>query len=134
METLMNTARSSNYVCTVMTNDRGLPKIIEAVKKQAKLMNLQQRMGEVMSPEYRTYSWTGKVEVRKRWTVRVRGRLGKNNPNAELYRYGGKLHTWTSQDVKPEHSERVDIYMMQRITYVPVKEEEIPVEVVTFDE
>lgn len=127
----MNRARTSSYVCTVDANDPKLPEIINKIKKEVKIWNLQQRAGEVLDPEIREYSWTGKVEVRKRAYIRVRGRLGKNNPNAELYRLGGKLHTWTSQDIKLEHSQRVDIYVADRINYVPVKEEEIPVEVVT---
>ena len=127
----MNRARTSSYVCTVDAKDPKLPEIINKIKKEVKIWNLQQRAGEVLDPEIREYRWTGKVEVRKRAYVRVRGRLGKNNPNAELYRLGGKLHTWTSQDIKLEHSQRVDIYVADRINYVPVKEAEIPVEVVT---
>lgn len=125
------TKRTSSYVCTVDVNDPKLPSIIDAIKAHIKMHNAKRRVYELENPEIRNYSWTGKVEVRKRAYIRVRGRLGKNNPNAELYRLGGKLHTWTSQDVKLEHSQRVDIYVADRINYVPVKEEEIPVEVVT---
>lgn len=42
--------------------------------------------------------------------TRIRGRLGKDNPNASLYRRGGELHRMTSQDIKPEHAKRVDVY------------------------
>lgn len=117
------TKRSSSYVCTIDTQDPTLSSRIERIKKEIKLYNAQRRVHELENPEIREYSWTGKVEVRKRAYLRVRGRLGKNNPNAELYRLGGKLHTWTSQDIKPEHAQRVDIYVADRITYVPVKEE-----------
>lgn len=41
---------------------------------------------------------------------RVRGRLGKDNANAPMYRKGGALHRSSSQDIKPEHSKRVDVY------------------------
>lgn len=115
------TNRSEAYVCTVMTNDRGLPKIVDELKRQAKIRNAQRRVQELISPEIREDSWLGRYEVRKRDVVRVRGRLGKNNKYAELYRFGGKLHTWTSQDIKIEHSERVDIYVDTRHTYVKVK-------------
>lgn len=120
METLM-TKRSSSYVCTVDANDPQLPSIIDAVKAHIKMYNAKRRVYELENPEIREYSWTGKVEVRKRAYIRVRGRLGKNNPNAELYRLGGKLHTWTSQDIKLEHSQRVDIYVADRRNYVPVE-------------
>lgn len=113
----MGYPRSSNYICTVMTKDRGFNKIVDALKHQAKIRNAQQRLTELMRPEIREDSWSGRYEVRKRYVVRVRGRLGKDNPNAELYRFGGKLHTWTSQDIKLEHSERADIYMMETTVY-----------------
>jgi len=50
---------------------------------------------------------------------RVRGRA----PLAKfkhLYKKGGELHTMTSQDVKPEHSARVDVYSRK-----PMKNEEV---------
>jgi hypothetical protein len=49
-------------------------------------------------------------EFKKGHKLRIRGRLGKDNPNAPLYRQGGKLHRSSSLDVKPEHSKRVDVY------------------------
>lgn len=112
---------SSGYVCTVDANDPRLPDIIATIKHQVKVHNLQERLGEVLDPKFITDSWRGKQEVRKRAVVRVRGRLGKKNPNAELYRVGGKLHTWTSQDIKLEHAQRVDIYVQERRDYIQVK-------------
>jgi hypothetical protein len=49
-------------------------------------------------------------EFKKGHKLRIRGRLGKDNPNAPMYRQGGKLHRSSSLDVKPEHSKRVDVY------------------------
>lgn len=42
--------------------------------------------------------------------TRVRGRLGKDNPNAEKYRRGGPLYRSSSQDYKPSDSKSVDVY------------------------
>jgi hypothetical protein len=49
-------------------------------------------------------------ELKKKHKLRIRGRLGKDNPNAPLYRQGGKHYRSSSLDVKPEHSKRVDVY------------------------
>ena len=43
--------------------------------------------------------------------IRVRGRLGRNNPNRGLYAVGGPLWRCSSQDIRIEHSVRVDIYL-----------------------
>ena len=40
---------------------------------------------------------------------RVRGRSPKPEFK-HLYKKGGPLHRWTSQDIKPEHGSRVDVY------------------------
>ena len=57
-------------------------------------------------------------EQGRRYRVRVRGRLGKNNPNRHLYASGrgkikprGPLYRWTSQDIRPEHATRFDVYV-----------------------
>lgn len=50
---------------------------------------------------------------------RIRGRA----PLAKfkhLYKKGGELHRWSSQDVKPEHGSRVDVYSRK-----PMKNEEV---------
>lgn len=43
--------------------------------------------------------------------IRIRGRLGRDNPNRGLYAVGGPLFRRSSQDIKIEHSVRVDIYL-----------------------
>lgn len=113
--------RTSSYVMTVEANDPRLPDIIANIKKSIKVWNAQQRVTELQDPKFVTYSWSGKQEVRKRASIRVRGRLGKDNPNAKLYRRGGPLYRWTSQDIKPEHAARVDIYVNERRIYIPVE-------------
>lgn len=49
-----------------------------------------------------------------RYRLVARGRLGKNNPNAHLYRRGGPLFTYTSQVIKTEHATRLDLYLQRR--------------------
>lgn len=49
--------------------------------------------------------------------LRVRGRLGKDNPYAVLYRVNGPLHRNSSQDIKLEHSVRADLYVGTRSRY-----------------
>lgn len=43
--------------------------------------------------------------------IRIRGRLGENNPYRHLYARGGELYRWCAQDIKLEHSTRVDVYL-----------------------
>lgn len=110
--------RTSSYVMTVEANDPRLPEIIANIKKSIKVWNAQQRVTELQDPKFVTYSWSGKQEVRTRASIRIRGRLGKDNPNAKLYRQGGPLHRYSSQDIRPEHSTRLDIYVNERRIYV----------------
>lgn len=42
--------------------------------------------------------------------LRVRGRLGKNNPFAYLYRQGGELYRGCAQDIAVEHAKSIDVY------------------------
>ena len=43
--------------------------------------------------------------------LRLRGRLGQNNPNRALYAVGGSLYRPCSQDIRLEHATRVDVYL-----------------------
>ena len=43
--------------------------------------------------------------------IRLRGRLGKNNPYRDLYAHGKVLWRPSSQDYRIEHSVRVDVYL-----------------------
>ena len=43
--------------------------------------------------------------------IRLRGRLGKNNPYRSLYAQGESLWRPSSQDYRIEHSVRVDVYL-----------------------
>ena len=87
-----------------------------------KLINAKQRVKDMESPKFVEYSWSGKCQLKSRWVVRVRGRLGKDNPHAKLYRRGGPLHRYSSQDIRPEHAAHFDVYMHKRTDVVPVAE------------
>lgn len=75
-------------------------KFLEALKAEVKLENAQRRVKELA---------TGKVQPRLR--VALKGRLGKDNPNAPLYRRGGKLWRYSSLTIRPEHAQHVDVYV-----------------------
>lgn len=49
-----------------------------------------------------------------RYRVAVKGRLGKDNPNAHHYRRGGKHWRYSSIDIRPEHSTHFDLYVYLR--------------------
>lgn len=43
--------------------------------------------------------------------IALRARLGKNNPDAELYSSkGGPLHRYSGQNIRPNHGQRWDVY------------------------
>lgn len=54
------------------------------------------------------------------YTVRLRGRLGRNNPFKMQYASGkgkipqGNLYRETMQDIKTEHSTRFDVYVYRK--------------------
>jgi hypothetical protein len=92
--------------------------LLDSIRRSIKIYNAERRVHEIENPKFVTYSWSGKQEVRRRAYIRVRGRLGKDSPHAGLYRQGGPLHRYSSQEIRVEHSERVDIYVAERRHYV----------------
>jgi hypothetical protein len=46
-----------------------------------------------------------------RLSIRVRPRLGADSPFAGLYKVGAKHWRRTSQDIRPEHGSRFDVYV-----------------------
>jgi len=93
--------RTNTYVGTVVNDQDGLDKI-KLVRTTVSKVNKQLRQSGVT--EYR-------------YTVVARGRLGKGNPNADLYRRGGSLYQWSGQTIRPEHSVRFDVYVSKRRDY-----------------
>lgn len=85
--------RTDTYVDTVDMNDPSAVHYIALVRKTVRLSNRRSD---------------------QKFFVRVRGRLGKNNPNAELYRVGGPLYQPACEDIKLQHATRADIYISPR--------------------
>lgn len=90
--------RTDNYVATVYLDESGAASKIntwrQAVRKANKAMK---KKGETT-----------------RCFIRVRGRLGTDSPYAHFYAKGGINYRPSSQDIKFEHSERVDLYIGYR--------------------
>lgn len=86
---------------------------IALLKQQARVTNASRRVGELANGEgVRRYTWLGSDCVMvTRQRVVVRGRLGKDNPYAPLYRKGGKHWRFSSMTIRPEHATRFDVYI-----------------------
>lgn len=94
----MSRTRTEAYRFTVNNMNDGR---INELKQLIKVTNLYRRIDELQMGST--------VKVRDR--VVVRARLGKNNPHANRYRRGGDLYRWSSQDIRPEHGQRFDVYL-----------------------
>ena len=108
--------RTSAYRFTVQSLDDSR---IDQLRKDAKLLNLGQRMGEVAG--YVTPNEYYGNRAHKRFRVVVRGRLGKNSPHRDLYRRGGALYRFSAQTIRPEHSSRFDVYLQEYTRWSKVK-------------
>lgn len=98
---MMNKRRSEDYICTLSTYDE---EKIAAIREMVRQSNLLNRLANKRD------RW-GRLIAYK---LRVRGRLGKNNPNRHLYAVGGSLHRMSAQDIKREHATRFDLYLHRR--------------------
>jgi hypothetical protein len=96
---------SQDFLFTV--TDRNDPRIADA-KLHASFKSIEQSMQEIIAKIDRQ-----QLRYRKRYRIVVRGRLGKDNPNAHLYRRGGSLYRSSSQDIRPEHATRFDVYLRE---------------------
>lgn len=104
------TRRTSAYL---FTTEKLADVDMDMVRRDARIKTLLQRAREL-----RFESDTGKVvPFRTSYRIVVRGRLGKNNPNAHLYRQGGPLKRYSSQEIRHEHSQRFDVYLREVRTY-----------------
>jgi len=82
--------RTSSYVDTLSTSDPSFQATIDLIRATVRKGN--KRPGQ-------------------KYRVRVRGRLGRNNPYAPLYGAAGPLHRYCAQEIKVKHSSRVDVYI-----------------------
>lgn len=93
----MTNRRSKSYIDTVGNYEPAL-EYVDVVRNTVRKVNDQLKS-------------SGSFD---RYRVVLRGRLGKNNPNALLYRRGGKLYRWSSITIRPEHASHFDIYIYKR--------------------
>ena len=93
----MTICRSGSYVGTATNSVEGR-KCIELVRATISLVNAE-------------LAANGSIT---RYRVSVKGRLGKNNPNAVHYRRGGKHWRYSSIDIRHEHSTHFDLYIYRR--------------------
>ena len=91
--------RSDRYIDTISTSDPQAQKLIDHIRKTILTVNRMNR---------EKARYTGNKP--EQFFIRVRGRLGRNNPNAYLYAKGGINYRPFSQDIKLEHASRVDVY------------------------
>jgi hypothetical protein len=61
-----------------------------------------------------TYKSPDEAKEKHGKNLRIRPRLGKDNPNKHLYAKGGPLKRSSSQDIKPEHGTRFDAYSRKK--------------------
>jgi len=74
--------------------------ILDALKAEVKIANAKARVVELE---------TGIKQIRQR--VVLKGRLGKHNVHAPLYRRGGVHWRFASITIRPEHASRWDVYV-----------------------
>ena len=73
---------------------------VQDLKKQVQIFNAQARLWELQDG----------IKLSRR-RVRIRPRLGKNSQFRHLYAVGGPLKKYFSQDIRPEHGSRFDVYI-----------------------
>ena len=89
--------RTTAYRFTSMSYDNV---IVQALRKEIKVANAKARVVELE---------TGVKQIRQR--VVLKGRLGKHNVHAPLYRRGGVHWRFASITIRPEHASRWDVYV-----------------------
>jgi len=89
--------RSAAYRFTSMSYSNV---ILDMLKAEVKIANAKARVIELE---------TGKKQIRQR--VVLKGRLGKHNIHAPLYRKGGVHWRFASITIRPEHATRWDVYV-----------------------
>ena len=85
---------SRNFVGTIGNDETGAAQLA-AVRRTISKVNAQLRAKRSI----------------ERWRVVAKGRLGRDNPNAPLYRHGGKHWRGSSICIRAEHATRFDLYV-----------------------
>lgn len=101
MKPIKMKTRTPAYLFTTISFD--CSEIME-LRRQVRITNLERQIRELRDG----VRWP-------RQTVRVRPRIGKENPNAHHYRRGGKYWRWSSIDIRSEHGAHFDVYVHERI-------------------
>ena len=89
--------RTKTYFDTIETQDPQFQSTIDLIRSTLHKVNKHNR----------TYGG-------QQFFLRVRGRLGKNNPYADLYKPGGKHYQPCAQDINIGHARRADLYISTR--------------------
>ena len=104
---------SKAYVATVFSLNHDL---IATTKHRARILNALRRVEELKGT-VEIKEWLGYDGVTQqcftRYRTLVRPRLGKNNRHSHLYAVGGPLKRSSSQEIRPEHGSRFDIYLAE---------------------
>ena len=87
--------RTKTYFDTMETSDPQFQHTIDVIRGTLRKINKRNRV--IGGPQF---------------FLRVRGRLGKNNPYADLYKPGGKFYR--PYDINLGHSVRADLYISTR--------------------
>ena len=97
------TKRTDNYLVTI-PNDSNADEYIRTIRKALKLSRKEENIPGLGMRKVRYY-------------LTVRPRLGKDNPNAFLYRRGGMYYRPSSLDIRREHGTRLDLYIHRQIRW-----------------
>lgn len=94
----MNKQRTSAYIFTADPLSVSDMQQIELVRKTVRASNAR---------AIESAKWSGKKP--ELFRVCLKGRIGKNNPFAPIYRSKGDY-----QSIKLEHAQRIDVYVQRR--------------------
>ena len=107
----IHTNRTDSYLFSVQNDAAGHAHISE-IRQRTRIHNAEQRLLAMQDPSYKP----------KFLKIEVKGRLGKNNPNAMIYRsaaqarmprgwnFGGHAY----QNIAPKHGATLDVYQYTR--------------------
>ena len=89
--------RTKTYFDTLNVSDPQFQHTIDVIRGTLRRINKRNRV--IGGPQF---------------FLRVRGRLGKNNPYAPLYGVDGPLHRYCAQEINIGHAKRADLYISTR--------------------
>jgi hypothetical protein len=103
----IHTNRSGYYLFSVQNDAAGHAHISE-IRQRTRIHNAEQRLLAMQDPSYKP----------KFLKIEVKGRLGKNNPNATIYRERAQSRmafgSHAYQNIAPKHGATLDVYQYTR--------------------